>query len=384
MIPNEFTPRKVRRKLQSDGIVSMGMAGADLFTRKRVGRRLFDPAVERGIIRTLSRQKLLDRAVESVEIVDATTDEPSPFVSQIDSGYVLTETGLLTTQAFEIIEESAATPIQAQQAMMAMCSRELFFGHLPVRGLLTGDQSVDVEVLDTAAPLIPRYPTNYYHWMVETVPKVRYLRKFEEQTGTEVTLLIPSEGPPFIDETLGLLGWPESKTVRSVEPMYEVRNLIVPSFPERTPADFDWLSNGILDAASLGGDSSGTTVQNNIYVSRAKATERKVLNEDEVMNVLDNYDFNRYHLENRSFAENVRLFNQADLIVGPHGAGLTDIIFSEDCTLLELFGDKVKQPYELLAETLGVEYKPMYCQADGADIVVDTKKLEAKVSGTME
>jgi capsular polysaccharide biosynthesis protein len=123
---------------------------------------------------------------------------------------------------------------------------------------------------------------------------------------------------------------------------------------------------------------------NNVYVSRSGAVERRVLNENEVMNVLSEYGFERYCLENQSLSENVQLFSQADLVVGPHGAGLTDIIFANDCTLLELFGEKVKQPYELLAETLGVNYEPMYCQADSADVVVDTEQLELRVSQLVE
>ncbi|MFC7043039.1 glycosyltransferase family 61 protein [Halonotius sp. GCM10025705] len=362
----------------------MGITAADLFVRKRIGRRVFDPVVERNIVRTLSREELTNNAIKLVELPDGTADESSPFVSQIDSGYVLSETGLLTTQAFEIIEESAAPPEHAQQAMMAMCSRELFFGYLPIRGLLTGKSSANLKVLDTVAPLIPRYPTNYYHWMVETVPKVRYLHEFEAKTGTEVTVLIPSGRPPFIDETLNLLNWPESKIILSSNPIYKTQNLVVPSFPERTAADFDWLHNEILGSISTEDEPTDQRNRNNVYVSRANAIERRVLNEEEVMSVLSDYGFERYCLENRALAENIRLFNQADIVVGPHGAGLTDIIFAEDCTLMELFGEKVKQPYRVLADTLDIEYEPMYCTAESADIVVDTDELEEQVSALVE
>jgi capsular polysaccharide biosynthesis protein len=105
-----------------------------------------------------------------------------------------------------------------------------------------------------------------------------------------------------------------------------------------------------------------------------------VLNEDAVMDVLSEYGFSKYHLEDRSVQANARLFNEADVVVGPHGAGLTDIIFAEDCTLVELFGEKVKQPYQALADTIGIDYRPMFCMADSADIVVDTDELESTIS----
>lgn len=382
---SEFTLRRVQRKLQSDGLVSLGMTAVDLFFRKRVGNHVFDPAINRGIIQTITRQALTDRAINSVKITTDTVDEPAPFVSQLDAGYVLTETGLLTTPEFEIIEESAAVPKRARQAMMAMSSREFFVGHLPIRGLLTGASSANPKTLDTVAPLIPRYPANYYHWMVETVPKLRYLHKFEEQINTEVTILVPSGGAPFITETLDLLDWPTSKIVHAIEPIYKIRDLVVPSFPERTPADFNWLQGEILDAASTDKRrQTNTRDENNIYVSRANATTRRVLNEDAVMDVLSEYNFKRYHLEDRSLAENVRLFNQADVVVGPHGAGLTDIIFAGDCTLVELFGARFNKAYAKLCKSLRINYEPMYCQAKSTDIVVDTEKLDARVASVVE
>jgi capsular polysaccharide biosynthesis protein len=330
----------------------------------------------------VSRNNVDNGVLEPIKSRGGEEEATSPFVVTLDSGYILSETGLVLTDDWGIVEFSAAEPEQAMQAMMAMCSRELFFGNLPVRSILTGRASVDSSVLDTAAPMIPRYPTNYYHWMVETVPKLRYLRVFERKTGAEVTVLVPPESPPFVEETLDLLDWPESKIAYATDQMYRVDNLIVPSFPERTSSDFDWLQREMLDAVTTGAEAStdGNYERHNVYVSRANAVERRVLNEDDVMAVLSEYGFERYCLEDRSLVENVRLFNQADVVVGAHGAGLTDIIFAEDCTLLELFGEKVKDPYERLAVTVGVDYEPMYCQAESADIVVDAENLEDRVS----
>lgn len=386
MIPNEFAPRKVRRKLSNDGPVETGIKAAELFTRKRLGRRVFDPLVERGIVNTLSREQIADQAVSMVELVESGVDDPGRFVAQFGQGYVLTETGLATTGDFEIIEESAATPDHAQQAMMAMTSRELFLGYLPIRALLGGRSQSDSPSLEGAAPLIPRYPTNYYHWMIETVPKVRYLREFENQTDVDVTLLLPAQAPGFVDETLDLLGWPEYRVVRAIVPMYEVRNLIIPSFSQQTPSDFEWLRDEILDAVFDADDVTGDTEggSEKIYVSRANAISRRVRNEDTVMDVLSKYGFERYLLENRSLAENARLFSQADVVVGPHGAGLTDIVFADDCTLLEFFGSRRNWAYMKLSETLGIEYEPMYCEDDSSDIVVDTDELEAKIKAIVD
>ena len=381
MISNEFTLDKLKRKLRDDGAKKTLVAAGDLLTRKRFGRRVFDPLVEKGFIETTTQEELRANASRTVAISRSTNETKAPFVALVGSGRILSETGLALTDRFGIIEDSAAEPAQAQQAMMAMLSRELFYGDVPLRRLLNGSGPPDTSAtLNTIAPLVPRYP-NYYHWMIETVPKIRYLRAFENTTGENVTVLVPDDPPSFINETLRLLGWPQSKVVHATEPAYTVRDLVVPSYPERHTSDFTWIRDEILDAVS---GESVSNDENNVYVSRANAIERQVLNEKEVMDVLSEFGFSRYLLENRSVAENARLFAEADVVVGPHGAGLTDIIFAGDCTLLELFGEKVKEPYELLAETLGIEYEPIYCTAEAADIVMDTDKLEKRVSRLVE
>lgn len=374
MISTEFSGRKLRRKIATDGLVETVRAASDLVTRKRLGRPIFDPLVRRDLVRTVSRDELRSWA-RTVDVSNSVS--PTPFASIVPNGIVLTETGLVLTDSFEILEESAAGPEQAQQAMMAILSREVFYGVSPLRGLLFESWGTEPPVLNSGpvAPLIPRYPDNYYHWMVETIPKIRYLRAFEVEQEL-VTLLIPTDAPPFVDETLDLLGWPSSRVERAEHESYHVPELVVPSFPDRRPSEFEWLREEVLENAPDRIPESG----NNVYVSRANGVERRVVNEDEVMDVLSEYGFERYLLEERSLAENARLFADANVVMGPHGAGLTDIIFAEDCTLVELFGKKIKQPYEKLANVLDIEYKPMYCQPQSADLVVDTTKLEQKIS----
>lgn len=378
MIWSEFSYNKLKRKLHNDGIRNAFIAAGDLVTRKQFGRPVFDLLVDEEFIRTTPRDELQTRAHQTVSVSTALNEDVQPFVTLVKKGMIFSETGLVWTEDLGIIAESAAEPKQARQAMMAMISRELFYGDAPMHRLLARyrpphNPSV---TLNTVAPLIPRYP-NYYHWMVETVPKIRYLRAFEEATGRSVTVLVPDDAPQFVEETLRLIGWPQSKTMQATESAYTVQNLVIPSYPERHASDFEWMQTEILEAVPSCSESSSGK---NVYVSRSNAIERRVLNENEVMNILNEYGFNRYCLENQSVADNVQLFSQADIIIGPHGAGLTDIIFADDCTLIELFGSKIKEPYELLADTLGVEYIPMYCQAASADIVVNTERLHRRIT----
>lgn len=383
--PTDISYRKFRRKVAADGLSSTLVSAADLVFRKKVGRSVVDPLLDAGVLRTVSRAELGERASRTHSLGDGAGTLSPPFVVDVGPGYVLPPTGLALTDSLEIIEETAAAPDHARQATMACLSRQAFFGDRSVlSGLLRSDRSVFESTavpVDTAIPISPRYP-NYYHWLIETAPKIRYGEAYERATGAEVTLLVPGDAPPYVDETLELLDWSSDGIVRATAPLYRVERLLVPSFPEPRIDDYRWLRTRILGSPS---DRSPPTADPpNVYISRSDAIERRVVNEPAVVSMLREYGFESYRLEERSVAENARLFSEADLVVAPHGAGLADIVFSEDCAVVELFGSKVKQPYELLAETLGLEYGSVICEPRSTDIVVDVDELEATVRALID
>jgi hypothetical protein len=386
MVSAEFSLRKLQRKIATDGLTKSIIAAGELFFRKRLGRTVCDPLVKHNFIRTVSRNDL-QRYTTRTFRVSNDSEKITPFVSVINGGYVLPETGLVLTTDFEIIEESTAPPRRAKQAIMAALSRQFFFGDFPLRPLLFPPTSVRIansKPTDAVASLIPRYQ-NYYHWMITEVPKIRYLSRYAEHYDENVTLLIPANSPHYVTETLELLGWPSSRVAHINGPTLVPQKLLIPSW-SMEPVDYSWVRKKIL--ASINKQAIGTTVpstaDNNVYVSRANAIERRVVNEDEVVNVLSEFGFSRYLLEERSVAENASLFDNADIVVGPHGAGLTDIIFSTDSTLVELFGAKIKDPYKRLAAEVGVEYESMLCHPDSSDIVVDTDALADRISTILE
>jgi capsular polysaccharide biosynthesis protein len=87
-----------------------------------------------------------------------------------------------------------------------------------------------------------------------------------------------------------------------------------------------------------------------------------VENETEVMNLLGNIGFKMVRCEDLSFEEQVKTFYNAETVVSPHGAGLTNLLFAKDNTkVLELrsphyFG----RCYYYLSGHLGFPYYSLY------------------------
>jgi capsular polysaccharide biosynthesis protein len=81
-----------------------------------------------------------------------------------------------------------------------------------------------------------------------------------------------------------------------------------------------------------------STGQRRLYVSRNDSEGRHVVNEAEILPLLQAHGFERITPEKLSFLEQVALFRDASHVVGPHGAGLSNIIFApQGLNFLEFF-----------------------------------------------
>lgn len=95
-----------------------------------------------------------------------------------------------------------------------------------------------------------------------------------------------------------------------------------------------------------------------IYISRCLTNTRSVLNEKKLLNFLGKYKFEKVILENMNFEDQVKMFYNAKIIIAPHGAGLTNLIFSQKHTkVIELFTKKrIVNVYKTISDLLSLEY----------------------------
>lgn len=80
------------------------------------------------------------------------------------------------------------------------------------------------------------------------------------------------------------------------------------------------------------------TEKRRLYISRNDAKLRRVINEENIEPLLKRYGFEIVVLKGKPIAEQVRLFQEADAVLAPHGAGLTHIVWSKPGTkVIEFF-----------------------------------------------
>ena len=105
-----------------------------------------------------------------------------------------------------------------------------------------------------------------------------------------------------------------------------------------------------------------------VIVSRKDSKRRKWLNENDCIDSLKQFDFKVFILSELSLLEQYIIFSNAEIIVGVHGAGLTNIIFCNKKTnLIELRSDKQSgvyssaQCYENLSNILEIRHHYFPC-----------------------
>jgi capsular polysaccharide biosynthesis protein len=120
-----------------------------------------------------------------------------------------------------------------------------------------------------------------------------------------------------------------------------------------------------------------------VYLSRASAPKRRVSNEEEVIEVLRQFNFRVVRAEDHSFAEQVQLAARARYLVSNHGAGLTNMLFmNAGASVLELrhATDCINNCYFTLASALDLNYFYQSCQPENASEEPHTANLRVDVN----
>jgi capsular polysaccharide biosynthesis protein len=179
----------------------------------------------------------------------------------------------------------------------------------------------------TALLSVAEAERNYWHWTLEALPRFHALQRAGFDWADIDWFVINHRDAPFQRDTLAQLGIPPKKVIRADASVHlECERALVPSLKihpyAMPPADARFLQ----DLAHT--QFPDTTSTRRLYVSRANARFRRVLNENELLPILAEAEFEVVRNEEMSVAEQQKLFRGARVIAGPHGAGLTNAVYA--------------------------------------------------------
>lgn len=313
-------------------------------------------------------------------------DPGDRFVCEIPDATLLGPTGPgMTAEGRVVVDTVGTPPLGPRRTGVTLAKSMRANGIRQTLKSSSGAETTPDVRFELATLVVPPW-LNYYHWTMECLPRIRLLERYGAATGRYPTLLIPSDPPGWVEESLSIVDY-AGDVVRFGKGVAAVKTLVVPTFPDPTPAECEWLRDRMRASAERlngmeGDNKRASDIEGDdcVYVARGDATVRRVANRDELQSVLDRYGINTYLLGELSVPEQVALFSRADLVVGPHGAGLTNVVFGDDLALIELFGDKQIATFDRLAAALGHRYAYVEGERVGVDIRIDTDAVDRAIA----
>jgi capsular polysaccharide biosynthesis protein len=191
----------------------------------------------------------------------------------------------------------------------------------------------------------------YGHWFADFIPRLRFYENLPNFK--DLQILVDNGMPDSHYEFLSMMV--HNKIIRLKEGItYRINRLYY------TPAD-TFFPVGMVEGHliptyqqsgnSVGGlkyikskmpsfSKDGLKEGKKIYLSRSQNSWRKVSNENEIVDLLRDEGFQIINIENLNFAEQVKLMQEASVIVAPFGSALDNVIFCNPDVKVIVLGQK--------------------------------------------
>jgi len=215
---------------------------------------------------------------------------------------------------------------------------------------------------------------NYYHRYADSIPRVHALRHPTVQQFGEVRLYLDDR---FSEAERAIIRHLIPSNMRLVETDAPVRvhastYIHLPYLSTDRTNFSKWFSASagfcpieylqhFRQAAYEVFDVDPGPAHRKLYVTRRNAKVRRLINEDKIADYLSKRGFEVVALERLSQPEQIKRFAEAQVVVAQHGAGLTNLLYARETSVLEIMSDRDKLIfYRLISESLGFPHMQLH------------------------
>jgi hypothetical protein len=230
-------------------------------------------------------------------------------------GSVITpDDGLLAEASFGFVNDVRRHPVR----------RRLTLGHL---------ERID----GTAATVAFGHADAYFHWLFDVLPRLEILRLAGWDEHGWDRLVVNTAGAAYESETLHRFGVPPER-VWHLDPRSHVvaDRLVVPSTVGVSGVIPAWACRVLRQRLLPPEAPAGPPLR--LYISRSDTEQRRVADEERLIPRLESLGVTCLTLSGRPLDEQIELFSRAELVIGPHGGGLSNLVWCRPGTaVVELF-----------------------------------------------
>lgn len=300
---------------------------------------------------------------------------PPPFVARLRNIQLIGPNALPITLDNSIIVEGMEGSFNQTMDAILRCFKS---GTIPLSGPVENKY-------DSAVSLVGPWSKAYFHWFIDYLPRLVLAKEHINKADIDPVYIIPSEAPSWLLRSLELLNVPSEKLVSWTGGRVEVENLILPSYwrhsvrmvpktgPIHSPNAVTTVSNQLLDGVQEGHATS--SVGSKLFVSRSKA-RRHFIDENTLGPILKSYGFDIVHPEDWTLDQQIATFAEADVIAGPHGAGLTNAIYASNPAIIEILGPHINTPYFVLYDGKNWDYGILNADVENNEMWANSTALQ--------
>jgi capsular polysaccharide biosynthesis protein len=219
-----------------------------------------------------------------------------------------------------------------------------------------------------------RFNYQYFHWFIDCLPRL-WLAREQNMDFSEFYCGEFNENS-FQQRSIDLLGFEGQKlsfgaggkVLRFNSLLYPFSTLkeslkVRPSFRDGVHHKGGWHPSYLIDInqrITLRAASKNVSRGTRLYVKRPQSGHRRLLNSDVFESFLDENGFCTVDPGQHTFASQVQMFHEAEFIVGVHGAGLTNLLWTNPKRLrgvFEITVDSINDTgYTFISSGLGLRH----------------------------
>jgi hypothetical protein len=289
--------------------------------------------------------KTVHQQVRRQFLMDEAYPCPATFVARIPGGRVLNE-GLVITPDNQLLDDISVNFGEPLEAKLEYVRREWTWRPL-------------TDVKGTVAVLSTTGATLYYHWLFQLLPRFELIKRSGVDLNSIDYFLVNSKKAPFQRESLEALGIDQRRIIESSTVAYlRASTLVVPSVPLWGGCYAPWMREFLRNTFLRGVDNEMGPATRRLYISRGSAGYRRVLNQADVVRLLDQFGFEEAKFEAMSVQQQAATIASCEVIVAPHGGGLSNLIFCRPATkVIEIYSPELVAGYFWkISALLGLDY----------------------------